>query len=321
MASDGCLLRFGDGSTAYEAVVRNLRTGGHKVSPRGMECRELTDVMVVISRAEDAVPLATSRQVSQRIGATEYAQLLAGVSSLTQLDAASGGRFSQFADDGVLRGAYGPRVRHQLPEAVSRLAADPDSRQAVVSVWDHDTVRMGGGASRDVPCTMSMQFRIRRGELEMTVLMRSSDAWLGIPYDWWQFSRLQMTVAWALRVPAGSFTFFANSLHLYEGDIGSARALVRYGAAQDPPQPPAFTWPEDEVAGPRERMLRAQFAAGATVLGGLMDDMPGSPAADAAAWHAERIRPLGDADHLCTRCFYVTDGSTCRACGEQERRA
>jgi thymidylate synthase len=51
--------------------------------------------------------------------------------------------------------------------------------------------------------------------------MRSSDAWLGVPYDWFNFSMLSAGVALLLRekginVQLGNLHFYAASQHLYE---------------------------------------------------------------------------------------------------------
>jgi thymidylate synthase len=61
--------------------------------------------------------------------------------------------------------------------------------------------------------------------LEMNVVMRSNDVWLGTPYDWFQFTQLQYTVANALRIPAGPYHHTAWSLHIYEEHIEAAQRL------------------------------------------------------------------------------------------------
>jgi thymidylate synthase len=57
--------------------------------------------------------------------------------------------------------------------------------------------------------------------------MRSSDAWLGVPYDWFNFSMLSAGVALLLRekgvnVNLGSLHFYAASQHLYESNWAGA---------------------------------------------------------------------------------------------------
>jgi thymidylate synthase len=56
--------------------------------------------------------------------------------------------------------------------------------------------------------------------------MRSNDAWLGLPYDMFQFTQLFQTVCRVLGVPAGTYTHTAWSLHLYERDVNHTYDLA-----------------------------------------------------------------------------------------------
>ena len=308
---------FETGSEAYPVITHELMSHGATVAPRALACRELCDVTVRVLDASRAVPVSSGRAVRRRIGAAEYCQLLAGVSWLRQLDDASHGNFAQFANEKRLRGAYGPRVHGQLPDAAAKLQADPDSRQAVVAIHRGVSADAVSG-QRDVPCTVALQFRIRGGTLGLTVMMRSSDAWLGIPYDWWMFSRLQMTMAWALGVPAGGFTFFAGSLHLYEKDVPEAGMLRQ--PRDETAQPPAlvcnYAFGKTNAA---ERIKDAQGLAERLVLGGGI-----SPARDAAAaWYQEYLPVPEGSFCVCASCRYIRGaGETCRCpggTGEEEK--
>lgn len=125
--------------------------------------------------------------------------------------------YKNFSDDQVfLRGAYGPKVIDQLPYIVETLVNDNDSRQAVLTTW-----RERPGPSKDVPCTVSMQFIIRNKKLYMLVTMRSNDIVLGTTYDVFTFSMVAMSVQLLLRargieVSLGDLTITAGSLHIYE---------------------------------------------------------------------------------------------------------
>jgi thymidylate synthase len=60
-----------------------------------------------------------------------------------------------------------------------------------------------------------MQFIVRDRALHLLVNMRSSDAWLGIPYDIFTFTMIQNYVASVLDVDLGQFHMFLGSSHLY----------------------------------------------------------------------------------------------------------
>jgi thymidylate synthase len=232
------------GSEAYVELMQAVLNEGEPTSPRGQLTFELLNVTVQVEDLEEAHVLNTARKVNTKILATEYMHLLGGLSSLEQLDLASGGRFSQFANGGRLLGAYGPRIRRQLPRVVELLSRDPDTRQAVLSIW---TGREHEVDSRDVPCTLTVQFLLRDNQLHVRVSMRSNDVVLGIPYDWWMFSRLGMSVASALGVETGSYTHTVGSMHLYDRDLGIANDVEDIGFLAKPrlAVPPALTYVGD----------------------------------------------------------------------------
>ncbi len=78
--------------------------------------------------------------------------------------------YARFSDDGrTLHGAYGPRIRAKLAKVITLLRDDADSQRAVIPIYGPQDV---GLASKDIPCTSSLQFLIRNGCLDMFVHMR-----------------------------------------------------------------------------------------------------------------------------------------------------
>ena len=129
-------------------------------------------------------------------------------------------QYKEFCDDGThAHGAYGARwgQEQQIENALDLLARDPDSRQAVITCWKASDLRDAKNrASKDLPCTVSLQLLIRDGMLCMIATMRSNDVWLGMPYDVWCFTSLQKMLAAALEVAPGWYQHQAGSLHLYQ---------------------------------------------------------------------------------------------------------
>jgi thymidylate synthase len=215
---------YEDFTGGYSDLVNEIILTGERVSPRGQQTLELRNVTIEILNPRKSAPLGVNRKLPTKIVATEAIQLLAGVSDLRQLDAASNGNFTRFSDDGVvLAGAYGPRTHSQLANVVRTLRDDPDSRQAGATIWHgHET----DNPSKDVPCTLNLFFSIRNKKLEMSTYMRSNDVWLGSAIDFPVFCQVQSSVAWALGVEIGSYTHTAVSLHIYEQDIEAALKLT-----------------------------------------------------------------------------------------------
>jgi thymidylate synthase len=104
---------------------------------------------------------------------------------------------------------------------VETLKRDLSSRQAVATVWTP-----APGASLDVPCTVAAQFLVRDGKLSAIWTMRSSDIWLGLPYDLYSFSQLTNLLAALLNLDTGYIQMQLGSSHLYEYDWEKAGQVL-----------------------------------------------------------------------------------------------
>jgi len=89
----------------------------------------------------------------------------------------------------------------------------------------YDSARDLNRAYRDIPCTIALHFMLRERKLDVKVMMRSNDMWLGTPYDFTQFAILQATVAQALGCEVGEYIHAADSLHIYERDLARASEI------------------------------------------------------------------------------------------------
>lgn len=204
------------GRSGYRDILNTVVHHGRKSQPRALKTLDAGPVTVILRTPYDALPIGVGRSISRRIAAAEAMQLISGF-SIPSLLPSSFDRFKE--DDGSFWGAYGIRIANQLEHIVRKLKNDPDTRQAIITLWNPD-LDNEDPPRRDHPCTIALGFRIINDTLRLNVLMRSSDAWLGIPYDWFQFTSLQLSVAHVLGITPGLYTHTTWSLHLYEQDIG-----------------------------------------------------------------------------------------------------
>ncbi|ABD68804.1 thymidylate synthase [Rhodoferax ferrireducens T118] len=127
---------------------------------------------------------------------------------------------------GTYHGAYGARLRthfglDQIERVYQILSANPESRQAVLQIWDsREDLPLSDGASRDldIPCNLVGMLKVRAQKLEWLQIMRSNDVFLGTPHNLVQFTSLQEIIAGWLGIGIGSFSLVTDSLHLYEHD-------------------------------------------------------------------------------------------------------
>lgn len=271
-------------------LLRNLTMLGRASSPRALGTRELIAYTSVIDM-EFPVLTVAGRRLGYRFLCAEAAWILSGDNRVATI-APYSKEISQFSDDGVtFAGAYGPPLADQLSWVAAQLKEDPFTRRAVATVW-----RPRPGPTRDYPCTVALQWLLRprsgtagapTWELSCVATMRSSDAWLGWPYDVFNFScvsaylgalLLKTKAVSALRL--GRLHLTAGSQHLYERNEEAAVALVNEagspgmeGSAQKAfvvkePLLPA-TWSADPGDLSRFLYARAKYGgAHSPVLGG-----------------------------------------------------
>lgn len=136
------------------------------------------------------------------------------------------------SEDGkTIYGAYGPRLFsmqgiNQVENVLELLRNKPNSRRAVIQLFDARDI---DNSFLEIPCTCSLQFLLRRGELDMLVHMRSNDAYLGFSHDVFAFTMIQEIVARSLNADLGRYYHFVGSMHLYDEKDELARQYVNEG--------------------------------------------------------------------------------------------
>jgi len=184
-------------------------------SPRGKTIREIINASYTIDM-QSPVITKQSRKMAYGFMFGEAAWIVSGSNWLSGI-AYHMKRYADFSDDGVfLNGAYGPKVAEQYTYIVNTLIKDPESRQAVMGIW-----RERPAESKDIPCTLSMQFFIRNGKLDAVVNMRSQDAVWGFSYDIFTFSQVAnmirvLLINQGVSVQLGKLHVQVGSLHIYE---------------------------------------------------------------------------------------------------------
>ena len=195
-----------------------LRQEDRVHAPRDATTKEL--ICHTVSVPMDA-PLVTiaQRKLDYRFACAEVASILQG-DNRTATIAPYAKHITNFSDDGyTLAGHYGIKYYDQVSWIAQALKNDNATRQAVMNIWrerPHNT--------RDVPCTLSLQWLIRDGQLHCVSTMRSSDVWSGFPYDLHTFSAMSAHLALVLKaclgveVELGWLHNTAGSRHLYKRD-------------------------------------------------------------------------------------------------------
>lgn len=201
---------------AYSTLVEYVKLNGELISPRGQYSYEVRPATFTIQDPRRAVYTGKRRRLNYRFMAIETLGYLAGAGDVeyAKLLISSNKNIGAYLNrsTGVFDGAYGPRLIQSLEDIVELLARDPDTRQAVASIWSPGIPR----DSLDVPCTVALHFMRVNGRLDLSVYMRSNDLNWGTPYDVAAFCVIQQAVAKALKIDVGEYHHTAGSLHVYE---------------------------------------------------------------------------------------------------------
>lgn len=213
---------------------------GFLSSPRGQETVELLHCVTRFDEPQQRVLTIYGRRWNPFFAMAETVWILLGQSEakwITQFNS----RLKQVLDPGsdYFHGAYGERIRQsgkssrfnalscpdlapaprdQLVDCFYALKDSPESRQAVITLWnpafDHPKVQ-----SLDRPCNIAVTFKVRHDRLHMSVFNRSNDAIYGLSStNAVQFSTIQEVLARWLGVNVGAYTHYSDSLHVYLKD-------------------------------------------------------------------------------------------------------
>jgi thymidylate synthase len=212
---------------AWKNTIREIITTGIRVAPRGRPTMEILQHTISIDMTRPVLNI-DARKLSYKFMAAEAFWILLGSDLVVDI-AGYNSRIADFSDDGKkFFGAYGPKIVSQMDYVVGKLVKDRDTRQAGLTLW-----RENPPETKDVPCTIAMFFNIREHKLNAHVFMRSSDVWLGLPYDVFNFSMVahkvcamvnmhtQSSDGSQITVP-GTLFLTAASSHLYEDNYADA---------------------------------------------------------------------------------------------------
>jgi len=217
----------------YRSVLTTIIKEGKEVEVRGLMTKEIHPCLMHITDPKKRTLLYPKRGNNPFATLAETLWVLAGRNDIKFLSMFLP-RAADFSDDGeVWRAGYGPRIRKwygfddngnakevdQIEFVIKQLLKDPNSRQAIISIWDpakEDTVEK----TKDFCCCNWIHFMIRDGALDCTVVVRSNDAIWGLSsinvYEW---TVLQEILANVLGVKVGQYYHMSDSLHLYQ-DVG-----------------------------------------------------------------------------------------------------
>ncbi|MEG0580298.1 MAG: thymidylate synthase, partial [Niameybacter sp.] len=176
---------------AWEVWFKTLKgqadSGVNATSRDGDVSGEVINAITIIEDPTHNIITNPIRKMPMRYAIGELLWYLSGSNLVSDINHFSS-IWNTLSDDGkTINSAYGNRIFDrfgfdQWEYIKTLLTDDPNSRQAVIHIKDASQKK-----TKDMPCTVCLQYFIRDGKLHATTYMRSNDIWLGFPYDVFSF--------------------------------------------------------------------------------------------------------------------------------------
>jgi thymidylate synthase len=110
----------------------------------------------------------------------------------------------------------------QMQNVIKSLKTDPDSRRHIISLWNpaqQDQMALP-------PCYLYFQFFVDNNKLNMFVVQRSGDLFLGIPYDVALFTKILLYVADQTGLKANILDIQIVDAHIYNNQIEAVKEYL-----------------------------------------------------------------------------------------------
>lgn len=234
----------GDVNQVYVELIHKIQSDGTVQTARGggVSTIELHPAIIELEAPQQKLVTSYGRPVNVAFSLAEVIWILNGMRDVENLEFYNS-KIKDFSDDGLVFNApYGARLRYdhghdQIEDVVTLLQQEPDSRQAILTIWhpndrayklyspkmepkewfrkDSEGNYYGRRITKDRACNVMAHLMIRKRKLDWLHVVRSNDAVLGVPYNWMQFLHLQNYIACRLNVEQGRFIYIADSMHAY----------------------------------------------------------------------------------------------------------
>ena len=213
-----------------ELLWECLTKGTHRLDRTKVGCSSIFNASLSIDVSK-YFPIITGRRMSQKIFDTEFEWFMSGQTNIKIFKDAGIKIWDAWADEnGDLGPVYGHQMRNfnnqnidQMDYVIKSLMIDPDSRRHIISLWN--PVQLDQMALP--PCYLYFQFFVDKGKLNMFVVQRSGDLFLGIPYDVALFTRILLYVADYTGLDANVLDIQIVDAHIYNNQLEAVHEYLK----------------------------------------------------------------------------------------------
>lgn len=233
-------------------IIRAYPTGGHSFTI------DLESGFLPVTDRRRLFPGTAAAETAWYVQATQDPSFMLMYAKVT---------WEKFVEQGLVLAAYGYRWRKhfnrdQLKLGIEALRANPSDRRVYISAWDPALDGLGAKGQLNVPCPVGFTLSVLNGRLNSTYMLRSSDVFVGLPYDVMGHALLMDMVAASLGIGLGHMTFTLAHPHIYDVHFDMVNHFLGQAAAMDQlMKMPAWTvekvemFPHDYVAHVKEKSM------------------------------------------------------------------
>jgi thymidylate synthase len=204
-----------------KGIQKTDRTGTGTISVFGYQMR---------FNLQDGFPLVTTKKLHLRSIIHELLWFLNGDTNIKYLKDNGVSIWDEWADkDGNLGPVYGHQWRSwpgrgnekidQISKVIDQIKKKPDSRRHIVSAWnpaDVDHMALP-------PCHAMFQFYVAEKKLSCMLTQRSTDFFLGLPFNIASYALLTHMVAQQCDLEIGDFVWSGGDTHIYNNHVDQVK--------------------------------------------------------------------------------------------------
>ena len=196
-----------------------LTNGIHRNDRTGVGCKSIFNASLK-ANVSKYFPVITGRKMFEKTFNTEFEWFMNGETNIQRFRDAGVKIWDAWADEnGDLGPVYGHQMRNfndqnidQMQMLIKQLINNPDSRRHIISLWNPAQIDQ----MRLPPCYLYFQFFVEHDKLNMFVVQRSGDLFLGIPYDMALFTKILLYVSDKVGLKANWLEVQIVDAHIYD---------------------------------------------------------------------------------------------------------
>lgn len=175
-------------------------------------------------------PMLTGRKIYQKVFDTEFDWFINGETNIKRFQDNNVKIWNEWADEnGDLGPVYGHQLLNfnnsninQLKQVIWSIKHNPDSRRHIISLWNPQQLK----EMALPPCYLYFQFFVEGDKLNVFIVQRSGDLFLGIPYDIALFSKLLLYIASKTNKKANKIDLQIVDAHVYNNQIEAVKEYL-----------------------------------------------------------------------------------------------